>query len=377
MARVQDRSGFDTDTRMTLLEGDADHLESTVAGIQASMKKLSTALNAHWGPPQSYSQLTCSPSVKGPMYLLTHENPNAPIRANGLRGWYYPSRNKQIRGITVHSPQALDPARVGDGTAEAVAKYFASVKRPASAHVNIDSDSIVELLPDDYTAFHAAGVNSETLGAESGWLFDSWNDNPEKTDQVIRLFAQWAAPKCVAYDIPVARVPLKADWDNGARGFLEHSLTEGWRGQAGRRRDPGPDFPWELFFTYLTNAIDRLDGESMIKTGDTGFMVSKIQKALNGWSTLWGVGLSVTVDGVYGEQTRTAVFKWQEGATRPTTGEVDGIMMAALMEYVPDWIDTHTPPATLINPGIISGSEITITGNDFNFNGKIYERQQS
>lgn len=46
MARVQDRSGFDTDTRMTLLEGDADHLEATVAGIQASMKKLSTALNA-------------------------------------------------------------------------------------------------------------------------------------------------------------------------------------------------------------------------------------------------------------------------------------------------------------------------------------------
>lgn len=31
---------------MTLLEGDADDLESTVAGIQASMKKLSTALNA-------------------------------------------------------------------------------------------------------------------------------------------------------------------------------------------------------------------------------------------------------------------------------------------------------------------------------------------
>ena len=307
------------------------------------------------------------------MYLLEHENPNAPIRSNGLRGWYYASRRKQIRGITVHSPQALDPAGVGDGTAEQVARYFAQVDRPASAHVNVDSDSIVELLPDDYTAFHAAGVNSETLGAETGWLFDSWTDDPAKTDKAMRLFAQWAAPRCVAYDIPLVRVQLKADWDDGARGFLEHSITEGWRGRPGRRRDPGPDFPWTLFFMHLGEATDG--GEDMIKTGDTGFMVSKIQKALAGWSTLWNVGLDVTVDGVFGAETRAAVVKWQEGATRPVTGEVDGIMMAAIMEYVPDWIDNHAVATSF--DGILSGATVTITGEGFSLDGKIYERQPS
>jgi len=50
---------------------------------------------------------------------------------------------------------------------------------------------------------------------------------------------------------------------NGARGFLEHSITEGWRGQAGRRRDPGPDFPWTEFFGLLEAEITRLETPTM------------------------------------------------------------------------------------------------------------------
>ena len=196
-------------------------------------------------------------------YLLDNQNPNARRRSNGKRGWYYATRNQPIRGIVVHTPQALNIDGPDDYTAEAVAKYFARATRPASAHVNIDSDSTVELLPDDHTAFHAAGVNSATLGAEVGWRHDMWLDDPALTTLVMERFAMWAAPRCIAYDIPPIRRTEKTKWENGARGFLTHAATETWRGYPGRRRDPGLTFPWTQFFTLLKAEIARLDGDTM------------------------------------------------------------------------------------------------------------------
>ena len=196
-------------------------------------------------------------------YLLDNQNPNAKVRSNGKRGWYYTTRTQPIRGIVVHTPQALNIDGPDDYTAEAVAKFFARVDRPASAHVNIDSDSTVELLPDDHTAFHAAGVNSATLGAEVGWRHDMWLDDPALTTLVLERFAVWAAPRCVAYDIPPIRRTEKTKWENGGRGFLTHAATEAWRGYPGRRRDPGVDFPWTQFFTLLKAEIARLDGDTM------------------------------------------------------------------------------------------------------------------
>ena len=298
-------------------------------------------------------------------YLLDHPNPNARVRSNGKRGWYYVTRTQPIRGIVVHTPQALQIDGPDDLTAEAVAKFFARVDRPASAHVNIDSDSTVELLPDDHTAFHAAGVNSATLGAEVGWRHDMWLDDPALTTLVLERFAVWAAPRCIAYDIPVVRVKTKTGWNTGAKGFLTHAATETWRGYPGRRRDPGQTFPWEQFFDLLNAEIDRLNGEQMITTGDTGNAVSKIQKALNGWRP----SLSLDVDGQFGPITKSAVSAYQRSADIAASGAVDGITMALLMEYVPDWIDNHTPPAP--PSGIQPGTKVKIIGRDVTITGTI------
>ena len=72
-------------------------------------------------------------------WLLDNPNPNARVRGNGKRGWYYATRTQPIRGIVVHTPQALNTDGPDDYTAEAVAKSFARVDRPASAHVTLDS----------------------------------------------------------------------------------------------------------------------------------------------------------------------------------------------------------------------------------------------
>ncbi len=44
MSRTHQRKGFDPETRTTLLEGDADNIENTVAGIQKSMQRVVTSL---------------------------------------------------------------------------------------------------------------------------------------------------------------------------------------------------------------------------------------------------------------------------------------------------------------------------------------------
>ena len=90
-----------------------------------------------------------------------------------------------------------------------------------------------------------------------------WLDDPALTTLVMERFAVWAAPRCIAYDIPPIRRTEKTKWENGARGFLTHAATETWRGYPGRRRDPGLDFPWTQFFTLLKAEIARLDGDTM------------------------------------------------------------------------------------------------------------------
>ena len=81
----------------------------------------------------------------------------------------------------------------------------------------------------------------------------------------------------------------------------------------------------------------------MLTEGDSGYAVARVQKALNGYIDKFATHLEpVTVDKVYGPQTKAAVAIYQKGDGLPATGNVDGVTMALLMEYVPDWIDNHT-----------------------------------
>lgn len=184
-------------------------------------------------------------------YLYDNPNPNAPMRGNGIRFWGYHTRDSNIRGIVMHTPETLEDYNPPDDAAENVARYFSVVARAASAHVCIDSDSIVECLPDDATAFHAAGVNSSTLGIEAGYKAVSWDDMPDHIlYRVLNNIAEWTLPRVIKYRIPMVVIKSQDVWEGGARGFLEHRLTENWYGTPGRRSDPG-NFPWATFFEIM------------------------------------------------------------------------------------------------------------------------------
>lgn len=177
-------------------------------------------------------------------YLLDNPNPHGIVNGDGQYHGYE-KRTQAIRLIVMHVPVALQGLVGEDRTAEAVASYFANTDRPASAHVNIDRDSVVPLLPDDHVAFHVRNYNSPSLGIECGWDYDDWGKHPEADLQVIQRVAAWCAPRMEKYGIPPILL-TKGQVDQGYQGFTAHSYLD-----PTRRKDPGPGFPWAILFAEI------------------------------------------------------------------------------------------------------------------------------
>lgn len=185
-------------------------------------------------------------------YLLEHPNPNAPVRSDGGKYWGYPTRQRSIDSIVVHTAESLPDWDGTDTGAEAVAKYAARMDRAASYHTVVDSDSTIELLPPDHTAFHAVGWNSRALGLSFATRADEWANAPEWwVKSILENGATVAAAWCDTYGIAVQHA-TKGVIYNGGTGLIGHGEVD-----PGRRHDPGADFPWDRFLTMI---VERLPG---------------------------------------------------------------------------------------------------------------------
>ena len=162
-------------------------------------------------------------------YLVDNENPNAKVRGNGKKGQYYSSRSRPIQGIVVHTAE-------GGRNALGIARYLSTTDRTASAHVVIDDKEIVDLVPDDYTAFHCRGSNSKSLGLEIAYFASKWGEDPEYEEACIALSASWCAEKAKLYNIPMERVTFE-EWEAGKKGLISHAECD-----PSIRTDPGANF---------------------------------------------------------------------------------------------------------------------------------------
>ncbi len=170
-------------------------------------------------------------------YLIENENNHGKLRKNGKHGWYYPTRKKGIQGIVIHTAEGAP--------AENVAKYFTFNTRPASAHAVIDESIIINLLPDTAVAFHVRGNNSKTLGLEIAYWAHKWGENLQLEDMLLNNAAKWCRKKALEHDIPITRLN-KSGWAKGQKGFMAHSDLD-----PSRRTDPGDEFPWDKFLSYV------------------------------------------------------------------------------------------------------------------------------
>ena len=170
-------------------------------------------------------------------YLIENENNHGKLRKNGKHGWYYPTRKKGIQGIVIHTAEGAP--------AENVAKYFTFNTRPASAHAVVDESIIINLLPDTAVAFHVRGNNSKTLGLEIAYWAHKWGENLQLEDMLLNNAAKWCRKKALEHDIPITRLN-KSGWAKGQKGFMAHSDLD-----PSRRTDPGDEFPWDKFLSYV------------------------------------------------------------------------------------------------------------------------------
>lgn len=158
---------------------------------------------------------------------------------------------RKVRVIVIHTVEAPEKNTTAENVA---ANYFRDPRDKngkevkGSAHLCIDSNSIVQCVYDNDVAYAAKGVNHDGIQLElAGYANQTkaeWAD-PYST-LLLENAANAAAQYCLKYDIP--RVKLTdQQLKNGAKGIIGHSQATNIYKPNNGHTDPGKHFPWDFF----------------------------------------------------------------------------------------------------------------------------------
>lgn len=133
--------------------------------------------------------------------------------------------NKPVHRIVIHETQS----RCYAGAARAVARYFRTTTRDASAHYVVDPAETVQVVYDSTIAYHAP-PNAHSIGVElcgiSSRDLSRW-DSPERKLMLTRA-ATLVARLCAAYDVPTVYVGPRG-LAAGRQGVTTHAaVSEAW-----------------------------------------------------------------------------------------------------------------------------------------------------
>lgn len=266
---------------------------------------------------------------------------------------YYTSRRSRILGIVLHTTAGIEDYTPPDDGAESTVRYGLRNSRPASWHAVVDSDSIIDCLPDSYTAFHVVGYNSSTLGLEIANRDARWTGKPPAwVEATIRNAAAWCRPKVTKYGLPI-QLANKAQVDAAVRAGRPFGFSYHYMLNPGAKIDPGRDFPWAMFERFLRAGVsgagasrlpaDVVPPPGVGVIGDSRFTVDGLADAatIKSWQRIWGAH----PDGVWGPQTVRAMQRW---LGVPVTGRWGPPTRDALYQYIGyegtrDWVLSGGP----------------------------------
>lgn len=160
---------------------------------------------------------------------------------------------RRVRVIVLHTMEAPEKGE----TAENVARYFANLDRPASAHVCVDNNSVVQCVYDNDTAFAAPGCNFDGIQIEmAGYARqtpEEWKD--EFSSAMLKLVAGVIAQYSLKYDIPIRRL-TDEDLRLMDKGIVGHDQVSRVYKRS-THTDPGPAFPWDEVISMAVAARDQ------------------------------------------------------------------------------------------------------------------------
>lgn len=269
-----------------------------------------------------------------------------PLLSNPNRH-YYTSRNGRILGIVLHVTAGLEDFTPPDNGAEATVKYGQGNTRAASWHGIVDSDSIIDCLPDGYTAFHVVGYNSRTLGLEIANRDAKWGTKPAWwVDSTLRNAAAWCRPRVKKYGLPI-QLASKGQVDSALRAGRPFGFSYHYYLDPRNRIDPGKDFPWTKFRALVESGVgggggsipDEVIPPPGVKViGDSRFTADGVADVatIKAWQRIWGAD----PDGDWGPQTVGCMQRW---LGVPVTREWDARTRAALYARIGytgtrDWV---------------------------------------
>jgi N-acetyl-anhydromuramyl-L-alanine amidase AmpD len=159
------------------------------------------------------------------------------------------SDQRKVRVVVIHSMEAPEKGE----TAENVAHFFQITPSPASAHLCIDNNSIVQCVFDNDIAFAAPGVNSDGIQLElAGFARQTREDwlDPYSV-LVLENAANATAQYCLKYDIPIKHL-TDQELGAGGKGIVGHvQATRVYKKST--HTDPGEGFPWDHFLARVAH----------------------------------------------------------------------------------------------------------------------------
>lgn len=167
---------------------------------------------------------------------------------------FYKGRRRISRVLIVmHSMEAPD----GPRTAENVAQFFAKKSTKTSAHFCVDKDSIVQCVSVNDTAWHCPHANSDGIGIEQAGFARLTRQQWLAEDGVLSNAALVAAEMVKAVkqvrgiSMPLRRLTVPEIKSGFISGFVGHrDVTAAYT--PGGHTDPGPNYPWDVFFPKVT-----------------------------------------------------------------------------------------------------------------------------
>jgi len=168
-----------------------------------------------------------------------------------------------ITGVRTKRLVVIHDAEVPETThgAEDVARYFQHPDpgTKPSAHLCVDSDSIVRCVKDNDVANAAPGANHDGLQLEmAGYgrqTRDEWLDPYGKALLAIACdaVAQW----CVKYGIPARHLSDAELADHTTKGIIGHyQVSRVFK--LSTHTDPGSGFPWDAFILGVGDSMQNI-----------------------------------------------------------------------------------------------------------------------